>query len=99
MTTGLYYTPPSDASFEDMKARAIALWNTYDDMYGYATEKTERIEHITNVGDNFMYIFAMFDMENQRKIVNQIHPDTRKDLRERMIDGGNSGSFLMLLGL
>lgn len=99
MSRGIYYTAPDEASFEDMKRRATEIWNSYDDTYGYATKRTERIDHIKNVGDNFMYIFAMFDMSNQRKIVSQIRPDTRKDLRDRMIDGGNSNEFLILLGL
>lgn len=96
---GLYYQAPTDGSFEDMKRRALDLWNEYDDTYGYATEKIARVSHIENIDDNFMYIFAMFDMENQRKIVSRIHPITRKDLRDRMVDGGNSGAMLNLLGL
>lgn len=99
MDKGIYYTPPSDASFEDMKERAIGLWSTYDDTYGYASEKIERIRGIPNVQDNFMYIFVMFDMDNQRKIVAAVQPTTRDDIRERMIDGGNSEGIIRMIGL
>lgn len=95
----LYYTLPSDAGFENMKAAAILIWKQYDDQYGYATEKISRIENMKNIGDNFMYIFAMFDMDNQRILVDRIHPLTRVELRDRLLDGGNSQMFLTMLGI
>lgn len=86
----LYYTPPSQEFFEEVKAKAIEIWNGYDDAYGYASEKTGRIEAMQNIQDNVMYIVAMFDHINQRKLADKLSPETRKAVRDRMIDGGNS---------
>lgn len=59
---------PSVLIFEEMKASAIAVWQTYDNQYGYVTEKLERINSITNVQDNAMVFYRMFDYENQAKM-------------------------------
>jgi DNA-binding MltR family transcriptional regulator len=90
--TKLYYTPPSDQEFEEVKKASMQLWEDVDtdkDAYGYATEKKNRIKDITNVEDNFMYMVAMFDDENQALLAEKLSPETRKAIRERMIDGGN----------
>jgi hypothetical protein len=80
----LYYEPPSDECFEDLKENAIKLWQTYDDTYGYATEKIDRIKHIQNVGDNFMYMYAMFDWINQAKVKSMCKPETVNQLLLRL---------------
>ncbi len=87
----LYYTPPTDDLFIELKEAAMELWKEVDsdnDKYGYATEKVNRIKDIQNVSDNFMYIVAMFDDNNQRKLANKLGSETRTAIRERMIDGG-----------
>jgi len=68
MDPKLYYIAPSDELFEEVKREAIKLWleiDTDNDKFGYATEKINRIKDIQNVSDNFMYIVAMFDINNQ----------------------------------
>ena len=84
----LYYTAPSDECFEDMKKCAIQVWNEYDDEYGYATGKIARIKDIGNIEDNFMYILAMFDQDNQQKVGELLQEKTKEEARARMIDGG-----------
>ncbi len=84
----LYYTAPSDECFEDMKACAVKVWGGYDNEYGYATDKIGRIKDIENVQDNFMYILAMFDHENQAKMGELLQEKTKDEARARMIDGG-----------
>lgn len=87
----LYYTPPDIKLFDELKSKAIELWKEIDtdnDKYGYATEKINRIKDIQNVGDNFMYIVAMFDCGNQSTLSNMVSHETKIAIRERMIDGG-----------
>ena len=91
----LYYTPPSDKQFNELKEKAIEIWNTYDDEFGYATEKINRIKDIKNISDNFMYIVAMYDIDNQKKLANLLSDDTKKAVRDRMIDGGNTIDNIM----
>jgi hypothetical protein len=93
MTAELYYTPPTDEIFNEVKEKATELWREVDsdnDKYGYATEKINRIKDIANVGDNFMYMVAMFDQGNQRMLADRLAEETRQAIRERMIDGGHS---------
>ncbi len=95
----LYYTAPSDEAFEDMKKACMSIWNTMGNDGGYRDEKIARIEHIGNIEDNFMYMFAMFDIHNQRKVVNMLQESTKKELTERLVDGGNNIGFLVTIGL
>jgi len=72
----LYYTAPDDSIFEDIKDNAIKIWQSCDDIYGYATEKIDSIKDIKNVGDNYMYMVAMFDGSNQAKLMAAVKPET-----------------------
>ena len=93
----LYYIPPTDEQFNELKEKAIELWKEVDtdnDKYGYASEKIGRIKDIKNVEDNFMYMVAMFDMYNQRKLIQKLSKETKEAVRERMIDGGNPPNYI-----
>lgn len=95
--TGLYYVPASDDIFNEVKQAAMKLWKEVDtdgDKYGYATEKINRIKDITNVQDNLMYIVAMFDIQNQRKLSNMLTFEANQAIRDRMIDGGQPESLI-----
>jgi len=85
--TRLYYTPPSDEVFEEVRAAAIGVWKEYRDP-DYVAEKVGRIAEIKNVGDNVMYIVAMFDHENRSKLAARISGTARAAIYERMVDGG-----------
>lgn len=93
----LYYEAPSDEAFGEMKAMAVEVWNGYTDPY--RAEKLQQISHVQNIKDNFMYLFAMFDMSNQTKVVRMLSEETKQALRERMIDGGNEEYYLTAIGL
>lgn len=95
--TKLYYTPPTDKQFNEIKEKVIELLCEVDsdnDAYGYATSKIDRIKDIQNVSDNFMYIPAMFDIHNQERLVEKLSEETRKVIKERMIDGGNPPEYI-----
>jgi len=91
MKLELYYTPPSDDVFEEVRAKAMVLWKVVDsddDKYGYATGKIDRIKDIENVQDNLMYIVAMFDHGNQILLAEELSEEAKDSIRERLIDGG-----------
>ena len=90
-TAELYYTPPSDEVFEEVRAKAMILWTIVDsdnDKFGYATGKIARIKDIENVQDNLMYIVAMFDIFNQQLLAEELSGEACREIRVRMIDGG-----------
>ncbi len=91
----LYYTPPTDEQFDEVKQEAIKIWSKMGDEPSYSEEKISRIKDIENVSDNFMYMVAMFDINNQRLLANSLSEDTKKAVRERMIDGGQPIEYIV----
>lgn len=71
-----YYKAPSQKIFDDIKENAIKIWQGYDDDYGYATEKINKIKDLENIRDNAWYIVALFDVDNQEKLLSMVRPDT-----------------------
>lgn len=76
----------SDKLFNEIKDNAIEIWQTYDDTYGYATEKIQRVQSIGNVQDNYGGIIGMFDHVNQRKLHELVSPEA-----QALIDGWVGG--------
>ena len=89
-----YYEAPTDAIFNEVKAKAISIWKTYDDTYGYASEKINAIKDLANIQDNVMYIVAMFDGINQANLAELLSEDSRTAIRERMRAGGSPEEFI-----
>lgn len=81
----LYYTPPKLKIFNEMKSLAINLWETYDNRFWYADEKINSIKDIDNIWDNFMYIYAMFDCNNQQIIRDKATDELITELDKRLI--------------
>lgn len=77
-----YYDAPSDEIFNEIKARAIDIWKTYDDSFGYATEKIDYVNSITNFKDNWGTIVGMFDSDNQQKLVVLLSGEAREKVLE-----------------
>lgn len=92
--TDLYYKAPNNKIFEEVKKAAIEIWNTYDNTYGYASEKVDRIKDLKNVSDNFMFIVAMFDSNNQSRLGALISPEARYEIYQRMLAGGVREEFI-----
>ena len=84
MSVESYYQPPSDEMFNEIKAAAIQIWQTYDDTSGYATGKIGRIKDIKNVQDNAMYMVAMFDHSNQQLLFSMLELETVEMIKEKM---------------
>ena len=84
----LYYTPPLQNVFDEVKEKAIEIWKTYDNTYGYVDEKLNKLRGLGNFGDNFMYMVAMFDQENQSKLGHKLSPEARQAISDRLKDGG-----------
>ena len=88
-----YYTIPTNGQFNELKKKAIEIWQTYDNAYGYVDEKVDRIKDLKNLEGNFMYMVAMFDINNQTILAGKLSKETRKAVNDRMIDGGNPPEY------
>ena len=70
METKDLYIAPSDEIFNEIKTKAIQIWETsYNNTYGYVDEKVLQIKKITNFKDNATFIVAMFDSSNQNRLL------------------------------
>ena len=56
---------PSQEIYNEMKSIATQVWSSYDNTYGYVTEKLNYINSIKNIEDNAMVFYRMFDNNNQ----------------------------------
>ena len=77
-----YYDAPSDEIFNEIKGKAIEIWQTYDDTYGYASEKISYVNTIANIKDNWGTIVGMFDCDNQQKLLSKLSPEANDKVRE-----------------
>lgn len=59
-------------TFAELQQTAISIWGKYDDTFGYATEKIDRVSNLHHVGDNYGTIIGMFDIKNQRKLYDRV---------------------------
>ena len=75
-----------DRLFNELKDGAIKIWQTYDDTYGYASEKIARVNSITNIEDNYGTFIGMFDHVNQRKLYDSVSEES-----QALIDGWVGG--------
>jgi hypothetical protein len=92
-----YYKAPSDEVFNEIKEKAMLLWQTYDDTYGYATEKISRIVDIPNVRDNTCYIIAMFDKSNQKILFDSLRLEESKKFMNSLWDKETEELVKMIL--
>jgi hypothetical protein len=53
------------------------IWATYDDKFGYATEKQEKNNSVsTDIPDNIWFFWGQFDSHNQEKFWDKVvHSD------------------------
>lgn len=68
---------PTEDIFTEMKHAATQIWRTYDNQYGYVDEKLKIVNNLTNVEDNAMVFYRMFDSMNQAMFKSLVSEDTR----------------------
>lgn len=81
----LYYIPPEDEIFKNLKYWCIAVWNSIDGDKYEINESVKRLNNMGNIGDNFMTMLAMFDNVNIVLVSQYLNQDTRKAIYDRLI--------------
>jgi len=90
----LYYIPPSNDVFNEVKEACISIWRQYDNTYGYVDEKINRIKSIQNVEDNIMCMIAMFDNINITKLSKLLSKEAAIVVYERLESVKSPYSYL-----
>ena len=81
-----YYTKPKEKIFQEVKEKAKNFWkNKYDTLY--IKEKTVQIDSMNNISDNMMSILGMFYTFNLKSFAETLSEETKKAIRERLLDG------------
>ena len=93
MNNKLYYTPPSNKVFEDLRTQSISLLETISDGY-YKKEKLCIVKEATNTEGVFMLLVSMFDLRNQKVLSSMVTDETSLEIRDRMIDGQTNKMFI-----
>jgi hypothetical protein len=75
---------PTIEIFNEIKTSAISVWETYDNTYGYVTEKLEYINRLENIQDNVMILYRMFDWINQAKMLNSLSEESINYIKENL---------------
>ena len=68
---------PTQEIFDEMKSIATDIWNTYDNQFGYVTEKLKQINSFDNIQDNAMVFYRMFDTQNQITFFYKASPEVK----------------------
>jgi len=89
MSTDLYYTAPEESQFKELKQKAIELWSTKGVTPDYAREKIDTIKDMKNIRDNFMWMVAMFSVDNLEILASMLSEETKKAIKDRIISGGS----------
>ena len=77
-----YYKRVTEKAFKDIKQNCIKIWQSYNDEFGYSTDKINRVKDVNNIKDNGLHLIAMFDVLNIQKLLSMLKPETVEELEE-----------------
>jgi hypothetical protein len=89
----LFYTPPREESFNELKEVCIRFWNTFDDEFGYASEKIGRIKDLSNDGPNFVMMIQMIHPVAREVISKLLSLETRNEISMRLYGWETENQF------
>jgi|LakMenE18May11ns_1017448.scaffolds.fasta_scaffold9843321_3 hypothetical protein len=95
MENRLYYTPPEQALFDELKEKCIEIWQTYDDTYNYATNKIDQLKGLHNISGNFVDMFAMFDIGNQEILAEKLSEECSTAIKDRLLSVGTDPKYIV----
>jgi hypothetical protein len=89
----LYYQPPRQEVFEEVKEKAMLIWSEKSNVGGYSSGKINAIKDLTNVKGNLMYIVSMFDLGNQIRLAGELTMKSNHEIYSRIKSGGGDDRF------
>ena len=78
----IFYTPPPQKIFEEVKIAVKKVWAFYNPYH----EKIEIINKIQNISSNFMGIIQTLDINNQKKLSKMIGKEAKEEILKRLED-------------
>jgi hypothetical protein len=85
-----YYRQPKQEYFDELKSVCIKFWGCFDDQFGYATEKINRVKNLENNSTNYMMMIKMFHPLNWEVLAELLSLEVRHDISIRLNAGVES---------
>ena len=79
----LFYKPPKDECFEELKTICIRFWRTFDEVE-FVEEKINRIKDLKNEGCNFVMMVQMIHPVAREVVSKALSLETRNAISMRL---------------
>ena len=79
----LFYTPPKDELFEELRTICIRFWRTFDEVE-FVEEKINRIKNLKNQGCDFVSMVQMIHPISREVIAKALSLETRNEISMRL---------------
>lgn len=91
----LFYTPPNDKVFEELKNACIKFWTICfkEDGKDYVEEKVSRINSLKNEGPNFISMVQMIHPNSRILIAKQLSYETRYEVSRRLYGSSSEDEY------
>ena len=91
-TVELFYTPPKDECFEELRKLCISFWRSFNEVE-YVEEKVNRIKDLTNEGSNFVMMVQMIHPVAREIIAKALSLETRNEISMRLYGWETENEF------
>ena len=88
----LFYTPPKDECFEELRTICIRFWRSFDEVE-YVDEKINRIKNLKNEGCNFVMMIQMIHPVSREIIAKVLSLETRNEISMRLYGWEKENEF------
>lgn len=91
----LFYTPPKDYIFEELKNTCIKFWSICFKTEGsnYVDEKLDIINNLKNEGSNFISMVQMIHPKMRFLIANMLSYETRYEISRRLYGSASEDEY------
>ena len=100
----LFYTPPKDKCFEELKSLCIRFWNTWPELHlwderqeqlhlEYIQSKIDKIKDLKNEGSNFVSMVQMIHQNSREVLAKALSLETRNEISMRLYGWEKENEF------
>ena len=88
----LFYKPPKDECFEELREICIRFWRSFDEVE-YVEEKINRIKGLKNEGCDFVMMIQMIHPVSRELIAKLLSLETRNEISMRLYGWETENEF------
>jgi len=88
----LFYKPPKDECFEELRTICIRFWRTFDEVE-YVEEKINRVKNLKNKGCDFVTMVQMIHQNSREVLAKSLSLETRNEISMRLYGWEKENEF------